>query len=136
LVPWYQVHYRNIESFRRDGDRTVIGLEGNSSIDIDWKNMRYTVTVNGAEIAKDGDTFCPVGGDRIAFYSKTGRQLSAPLPKGWDPSAIVAMALYADKAEEVPVVRSGGRVTVDAPAARPIIVFRAGAAARRRMHVG
>jgi hypothetical protein len=136
LVPWYQVHYRDVESFRRDGDRTVIGLAGNSSIDIDWKTMRYTVTVNGAEVAKDGDTFCPVGNDRIAFYSKTGRKLSAPLPRGWDPAAIAALALYEDKAEEAPMVKSGGRVTVDAPAGRPIVVFREGAAARKRMRVG
>lgn len=136
MVPWYKVHYHDVESFKRDGDRTVIGLEGNSSIDLDWKNSRYTVTVEGAEIAKDGDTFCPVGSGRIAFYSKTGKQLSAPLPKGWDPGAIAALALYADKAEEVPVSKSGGRITVEAPAGRPIMIFRDGAAARKRMGVG
>ncbi len=37
LVPWYQVHYRNIESFLREGERTLIGLEGNSKVDLDWK---------------------------------------------------------------------------------------------------
>jgi hypothetical protein len=136
LVPWYQVHYRDVESFRRDGDRTVIGLEGNSGIDIDWKNSRYSVTVNGVEIARDGDTFCPIGSDRIAFYSKTGKRFSAPLPKGWDPGAIAALALYADKAEEVPVAKTGATVTVEAPAGRPVMVFRDGAAARKRMHVG
>jgi hypothetical protein len=136
LVPWYQVHYRDVESFRREGDRTVIGLEGNSRIDIDWSNSRYSVIVNGVEIARDGDTFCPVGSDRIAFYSKTGKRLSAPLPKGWDPGAITALALYADKAEEVSVAKTGGTVTVEAPAGRPVMVFRDGAAARKRMHAG
>ncbi len=135
MVPWYQVHYRDVESYRRDGDRTVIGLAGNSSIDIDWKNSRYTVTVNGAEVAKDGDTFCPVGTDRIAFYSKNGGRLSAPLPPGWNAQAIAALALYSDRAEEAPLARTGGKLTVDAPAGRPILVFRDGDAARKKMAV-
>jgi hypothetical protein len=135
LVPWYQVHYRNVESFRREGERTVIGLEGDSRIDIDWSTGRYSVTVNGAEIARDGDTFCPIGSDRIAFYSKTGKRLSAPLPKGWDPRAIAALALYADKAEEVTVAKTGATMTVEAPAGRPIMIFRDGAAARKKMRI-
>lgn len=132
MVPWYQVHYRDIVSYRREGDRTWIGLEGNSSIDIDWKSSRYSVTVNGSEVARDGDTFCPIGSDRIAFYSKTGKLLSAPLPKGWDAGAIAAFALTADKAEESPVSKSGGKLTVEVQAGRPVIVFRDRAAARRR----
>ena len=114
----------------------MIGLEGNSTIDIDWKNSRYAVTVNGAEVARDGDTFCPVGSDRIAFYSKTGKRLSAALPKGWDADAIAALALYEDKAEEVAVSKGGGRVTVEVTAGRPVMVFRDGAAARKRMGLG
>jgi hypothetical protein len=129
LVPWYQVHYRNIESFRRDGDRTLIGLEGNSSIDLDWRNDKYTVIVDGVEVAKDGNTYCPIGKDRIGFYSKTGRQLTAPLPAGWNDRAIVALSLFPNKAEEVPVVVRDGKVTVDVPAERPVMVFRDGASA-------
>lgn len=135
MAPWFQVHYRNVESYRRDGDRTVIGLAGNSSIDIDWKNSRYTVTVNGVEIAKDGDTFCPIGSDRIAFYSKRGAKLSAPLPAGWNAQAIAALALYPERAEEAPLSKAGGMLAVDAPPGRPIIVFRDGAAARKKMVV-
>jgi hypothetical protein len=133
MVPWYQVHYKEVESYRRDGERTVIGLEGNSSIDIDWKNNTYTVTVNGAEVAKDGNTFCPIGDDRIAFYSKNGARLSAPLPAGWEANAIAALALYPDHAEETQIAKAGGKLSVDAPPARPILVFRDGAAARKRL---
>lgn len=135
MIPWYQVHYRDVESYRREGDRTVIGLAGNSTIDVDWKNNRYTVAVDGVEIAKDGDTFCPVGNDRVAFYSKNGGRLSAPLPAGWDAQGIAALALYPDRAEEVPVSEKAGKLTVDAPAGRPIMVFRDGAAARKKMEV-
>ncbi|HEY3841070.1 MAG TPA: endo-alpha-N-acetylgalactosaminidase family protein [Bryobacteraceae bacterium] len=135
MVPWYQVHYRDVVSYKREGDRTVIGLEGNSSIDIDWKTSRYTVTVNGVEVAKDGDTFCPVGRDRIAFYSRKGGQLSAPLPSDWNAGSIAALALYSDHAEEVPVSKARGKLTIDVQAGKPVLIFRDGAEARRKMAV-
>jgi len=131
LAPWYQVHYRDVESYRRDGDRTVIGLAGNSKIDIDWKSLRYSVTADGVEVAGDGNTFCPVGKDRIAFYSKKGARLSAPLPGGWDARSIVALAMYTDRAESAPVAKDGGRVTVEVAAGRPVLVFRDAEAAKR-----
>lgn len=133
MVPWYQVHYRNIESFERHGERTIIGLEGNATIDLDWKDKRYAVTVDGAEIARDGDTFCPVGSDRIGFYSKAGRELTAPIPREWVASSIVALALYPDRAESVPVTVSGGMVSVNAAPERPIMVFRDAAAVPQQM---
>ncbi len=131
MVPWYQVHYRNIESFQRTGDRATIGLEGNAAIDIDWKTNHYSVTIDGAEIAADGATFCPIGNDRIAFYSKAGGKLSAALPKGWIASGVAAFALYEDRAEEVPVAKAGGKLSVDTIAGRPIMLFRDGGAGRK-----
>ena len=101
LVPWFQIHYRDVETYKRDGDRTMIGLKGNSTIGLDWKANTYSVSVNGVEVAKDGDTFCPLGNDRIAFYAKEDKQLSATLPAGWKPGSVVARALTVDKAEDV-----------------------------------
>ncbi len=124
LVPWYLVHYRNIESFLRDGDRTVIGLEGNSRIDLDWSSGQYTVTVNGVDVAKDGDTFCPIGKDRVAFYSLAAKELSAPLPEGWDANTVVARSLFADKSETATVVVREGKMIVNVHAERPVMVFR------------
>jgi hypothetical protein len=136
IVPWYQVHYRNIESFRRDGERTVIGLEGNSTVDIDWKTNEYSVTVDGVGIAKNGDTFCPLGNDRILFYSKTGNQLSAPLPVGWNPKHMAAFALFADHTEAVTPSQQNGRITIDVPARRAVVVFRDGAAGQKLIQNG
>ncbi|HKE23584.1 MAG TPA: endo-alpha-N-acetylgalactosaminidase family protein [Bryobacteraceae bacterium] len=135
MIPWFQVHYRDVESYRRENGRTVIGLAGNSKIEIDWNDSRYSVRVNGTEIAKDGDTFCPLGDDRLAFYSPSGKELSAPVPAKWNPDAVAVLELYADHAEEVPVAKAGGRFTVTAPAGRPVMIFRDGDAARRRMHI-
>jgi hypothetical protein len=124
IVPWYQIHYKNIETFHRDGDHTVIGLEGNSEIDIDWKENRYSVVVNGAEIARDGDTFCPLGKDRIAFYSKNAAELSAPLPAGWDAKQTSALSLFAQVAVPQPMTVRNGKITVKVPAKRAVVVFR------------
>jgi hypothetical protein len=124
LVPWYQVHYRSVESYLRDGDRTVIGLDGNSKIDLDWKADSYDVTVAGVQVARDGDTFCPIGHDRVAFYSRTSKQLSAALPPGWDGSAVVALSLFADKAESAAVAVRDGRIVVSVQPERPVMVFR------------
>lgn len=135
MVPWYQVHYRDVESYRRDGERTVIGLDGNSRIEIDWKTGEYTVVVNGTEVARNGDTFCPIGEDRIAFYSKRGGRLSAALPEGWDAHAITALALFGDHAERVPVAVETGKIAVDAAPARPIMLFRYGAPALKKMGI-
>ena len=128
LLPWYQVHYRNIEAFLHDGDRSVISLEGNSRIDLDWRSDQYTVTVSGVDVARDGDTFCPVGKDRVAFYSPVAKELSAPLPEGWDANAVVALALSADGAKPVRASVREGKLMVSVQAEHPVMVFRDAAA--------
>jgi hypothetical protein len=124
LVPWYQVHYRNVEAYLRDGDRAVISLEGNAKIDLDWRTDQYSVTIGGIEVARDGDTFCPIGKDRVAFYSPLAKQLSAPLPEGWDANAVVALALSADKSESARVSARDGKLIVNVQPERPVMVFR------------
>jgi hypothetical protein len=130
MVPWYQVHYRNIESFLREGDRTVVGLEGNSRIDLDWKSGEYTVTVGGVDVASNGDTFCPVGRDRVAFYSRSAKELIAPLPEGWDATAVVGRTMSANSAEAAEVAVRDGKLVVKVQAERPVMVFRDAAAAQ------
>jgi hypothetical protein len=137
LVPWYQVHYRNIEAYLRDGDRMVISLEGNSRIDLDWKSDQYSVTVGGVEVARDGDTFCPIGKDRMAFYSPVAKQLSASLPEGWDANTVVGLALSADRTEAAPVSARDGKLIVHVKAEHPVMVFRNAAdleAAKKTVH--
>jgi len=124
MVPWFKLQSRNIESFRREGDRTVIGLQGNSEIDLDWQNKRYKVTIDGAEVARDGSIFCPMDDHRIAFYSLTAKELSAPLPRGWNSASVTARVLMKESSQGVPVAVDGGRVRVTVPAQQPVIVYR------------
>ncbi len=133
ILPWHKVHALNIEAFRREGDRTLIVLEGNSHIDLDWSAKTYSVVLDGVEIARDLGTFCPLDDGRIAFYAVAERELSAPLPGGWNPASIATFALSAGKAEEINATVEGGRVKLAVPARRPVLVYRDGAAARERL---
>jgi hypothetical protein len=135
LAPWYQLHSRSIEGYLRDGDRTVISLEGNAKIDLDWSRDQYSVSVGGVEVARDGDTFCPIGQDRIAFYSKSAKRLSTPLPQGWDGNIVVGLALSADKVEQAPVSVRDGLLSVNVQAGKPIMVFRDAAARKAALAV-
>lgn len=132
-LPWMKVRGLDIESFRREGERTVIGLEGGGVIDLDWQKQTYSVKVGGAEIARDSSTFCPVDDSRIAFYSLQAGRLSAPVPKGWDANKIAAVALSLEKPQGVEVAVEGGRMSVSVAARQPIMVYRDGAEAKQRL---
>lgn len=132
LLPWMQVHARDVESFRRDGDRVVIGLKG-ATLDLDRKANTYAVKVGDVEIARDGDTFCPFGDDRIAFYAHADKTLTAALPSGWNADEVVARALSVDQAEPVPVSFAEGKVSVSVTARRPVMLFRNEAALRAHL---
>ncbi len=133
MLPWFKVHALAIESFRREGEKTTIGFEGTSRIDIDWESKTYSVRVDGVEIARDGNTFCPIDEGRIAFYSLTGGDITTPLPKGWDAAGLAAVALSIDKPEEVKVAVRNGKVAVNAAAQQPVMVYRDAAQARETL---
>ncbi|MGH9402335.1 MAG: endo-alpha-N-acetylgalactosaminidase family protein [Terriglobia bacterium] len=133
MLPWFKTHRRAIESFQREGEKTIIGLEGTAHIDLDWQNKTYSVSAEGAEIARDGNTFCPVDGERIAFYSLAGGDLLAPLPEGWNAADIAALGLSIDKPNEIKVTVEKSKITVHVPPQQPVMVYRDGAAARKRL---
>jgi hypothetical protein len=130
MLPWFKVHKRRVESFERRGERTLIGLEGNSSIDLDWGKKTYSVVADGVEIARDGNTFCPVDGQRIALYSLAGADLSTPLPPNWDGHKITVLALSTGKPDPVRPSIENGKITISVPARQPVMAYRDGAAAR------
>ena len=132
MVPWFKLHARDIESFRRDGDRTLIGLEGNASIDIDWSKQTYSAKADGVEITRDSALFCPIDSDRIAFYATTERTLSAALPSGWKTDAIAAFVLSTQERQERQIKVENGHIVAEVKAQEPVIVYRDGDKARQR----
>jgi hypothetical protein len=132
-LPWMKVRALDIETFRREGERTLIGLEGGGGIDLDWQKKTYSVSLGGVEIARDSSTFCPVDDSRIAFYSLRATRLSAPLPKGWDARKIAAIELSVEKPQEVQVSVGNDQISVSAAPGRPVMVYRDGTKARQRL---
>jgi hypothetical protein len=132
-VPWFRLHRKPLETFRRDGDRTILGFGPGTGAEIDWKSGSYRVTEDGADIARDQATFCPLGNDRLAFYSRTAQTLSAPLPKGWDANRIVARGLSVDRPPQPAAVSvQEGEVRVRVEARTPVLVYRDQAVASRQ----
>lgn len=132
-LPWMKVRRLNVETYRREGEQTVIGLEGGGEINLDWQKQTYSVSVGGVEIARDNSTFCPVDHSRIAFYSLQSTQLSAPLPNGWDAQKIAAIALSVEKPQAVQVAVDGGRITVSVASRQPVMVYQNGSEAKQRL---
>jgi hypothetical protein len=131
MIPWFKLHDRNIESYRRTGSEVVLGLEGNSRIWMDLAGKTYSVTLEGVEIARNQSTFCQWDNDRVAFYSVNAGNLSAPLPQGWNAAEIGALALSTGPAEEIEPEVAEGTITVFVPGRRPVIVYRNGAKAKQ-----
>ncbi|MDE3150489.1 MAG: hypothetical protein KGL37_13550, partial [Acidobacteriota bacterium] len=91
IVPWLHLHQREIETFVRDGERTVTGLQGNSRIEIDWGKKTCRVVIDGASAANEEAVFCPMGADRLCFYSLRAQELSAAWPAGWNQAEAAAV---------------------------------------------
>ncbi len=125
MVPWFRLHLLNVEGFERDGERTLTTLEGNGNrVSIDWEKKSYSVLLDGAEVARESATFCPLGEDRIAMYSLADGPLTATLPLGWKADEVQAVALFAERKEAVKFEVDGRRVTVAMEARRPVMLHR------------
>jgi hypothetical protein len=125
MVPWFRLHMLDVEGFERVQMRTTTTLEGSDNhVDIDWEKKSYSVTLDGAEVARDSSTFCPLGKDRIAMYSVADGPLLATLPEEWNPQEVSAMTLFADRKEPAQFKLDGRRVTVGMKARRPVMLYR------------
>ena len=132
MVPWFQLHARNIESVRREGTRATIGLEGNATIEVDWTAKTYSASLNGIPAMGMESTFCPLGNDRIAFYSTSAKELSTQLPAGWEAGQIRAAKMTVNGPQEVQVTTGEGKIRVAVEARQPVILYRNDEAKRRR----
>jgi hypothetical protein len=126
VVPLTQLRRLNVETYQSHGTQRRLGLENNSWIEIDAATEAYTAVVNGVAIASNHATFCPIDGERMAFYSREARRLTVPLPAGWDPHGVKAKALFLDRHESYSLTISSGNMVVDVPARRPVIAYRQG----------
>ena len=123
VLPFNKVHDKGIESYKRTGFKTEIGLENNSKIINDWMTNNYSIISDGVEIAANDATFCPLDDNRIACYSRYSKELRISLPKKWDATSIVARALYIDHRKAVPVKIENGKIVISINSSTPVIIY-------------
>ena len=123
VLPYNKVHLLDVESYSASGSRRELRLEQKSQITMDSADTSYTVEWNGATIASNDTTTCPVDADRIAFYSRAGGRLQYPMPADWRASEITARCLRVDGRQPFPVRVEAGHMVIEAPTREPVIVY-------------
>lgn len=123
VLPYNKIHLLDVESYAVRGSLREIQLEGNSKITMDADGMSYSVVWNGATIACNNTTTCPVDENRIAFYSQAGGLLRFPLPEHWDSKEMTARCLTVHERIPFPVKTEGKQIVVEAPARMPVMIY-------------
>lgn len=123
LLPWFELHLLAIDSFKREGDKTTLGLDDNSSIEIDWTSKSHRITLRGQEVARTGQAVCPMGKDRIALYSTSAQTLTASLPEKWDTNRVGAIAITREERKKMAYKLRGRTIEVLVRAQEPVILY-------------
>lgn len=122
-LPFSKLHQLEVQSYSSEGSRRVLLLANRSSIERDTSKGSYVAVFEGVEIARDDATFCPLDEGRIAFYSRTARQLRYPMPKGWNGHEITARSMHLSGKVECAVTVVEGSLVVETPARVPVVVY-------------
>jgi hypothetical protein len=122
-VPWMLMHRRNIVAFEDDGDEAHLTIEG-GKIRVSLATGKYSATVNGAEVATESWVACPVGSDRIVFYSTETRTLHCPVPAGWNAASLKAVTVTSHGPQPKKIQATEGQIVVEVSARSPVIVTR------------
>ncbi len=122
FLPWTKLHGLDILSFQRINQSISMELSEKSNIKIDYANKEsFTAFYRGVRIMDGNSLTCPIDNKRIAFYSKTERKLTYPVPLGKDTSRFKAKALYEENSRDFPFKIVNGNIEITVPAYRPVI---------------
>lgn len=122
-VPWFKLHDLDILSFQRDNGYVEMTLSNDTTIGINYNNNTWFADYEGKRIWTNNDVTCPVGDDRIAFYSKNGGTLSYPLPEGVSEQDIEAKVLYRDRHDRYPIRVENNEIIIDMKPQIPVMVY-------------
>jgi hypothetical protein len=122
-VPWMLLHRRNIIGFTDNGNLARILAEG-AEIEVSLETGRYSATLNGKPVATESWVSCPLGSDRIVFYSMTPRTLRYPIPDGWDDQTLKASIATKDGSRPLDIQTQNREIVVNVTARTPVIVSR------------
>ena len=121
VLPFTRLHRLAVEGYESAGSVRHLILENGSSITMDTASSSFTAEERGTVIAHDESTCCPVDANRIAFYSRTPRDLHYPLPAGWNPSDMKAWRLTLQGRVSHEVHCADGMIIVHVDARQPVI---------------
>ncbi len=85
---------------------------------------KYSAVVNGVQVASEDWVACPLGSDRIVFYSTDARTLRHPIPAGWDSQNLKAVTATKSAPQPLKVQPQNGEIVIAVAARSPIIVSR------------
>lgn len=123
VLPFSKLHRLAVESYESTGSLRRLTLEKGSQVEMNPATDSYTATVHGVEIARDESTCCPIDANRIAFYSRTKRQLRYPLPSEWRAAKVTARALALTGRSDYKVQCLEGMIVVNVEPKQPVIVY-------------
>jgi hypothetical protein len=122
-LPFSKLHLLSVEAYESTDSSRRLLLEQGSQITMDITGQAYSAEWKGMEIAKNDATFCPIDENRIAFYTRSARQLRYPIPSAWNPTEITARTLSLQGRSTFKIRLANGMIVVDAEAKQPVIVY-------------
>jgi hypothetical protein len=123
VLPFSKLHRLAVESYETTTSTQRLLLEQNSRVQIETAGAAYTAVFNGIEIAGDDATFCPIDDHRIAFYSRTARQLRYPLPATWKRDEVTARTLTLQGPIACKIQIVANTLIVEASPKQPVILY-------------
>ena len=88
---------------------------------LEEKTLR--ITFAGKEILRDDTVCCPIGNEKLACYTITPGTITVPTPSDWNPSEVMAVALYPDRREETGISWQSGTAAIKLESRRPVIIY-------------
>jgi hypothetical protein len=122
-VPWMLLHRKNIIGFIDNGRSARILVEG-AEIEVSLETGRYTVTLNGKPVSTESWVACPLGINRIVFYSIAPQTLRYAIPDGWDGRTLKAILATADGSRSFDIETQNREIVVHIAARTPVIISR------------
>jgi hypothetical protein len=122
FLPWTKLHALDILSFQRDNHSITMDLSNKSSVKIDYSiKDSFSAVYDGIQIMDGNSITCPIDNNRIAFYSKTEKTLTYPVPVAKNKELFKAKVLYEDRFENFLFKIDNGKIEITVPAGRPVI---------------
>lgn len=122
-LPWILLHRRNILSFKEDGTESHIEIEG-GEIRVSLETGEYSVVIGEREVATPTWVACPLGDDRLVFYSVAARTFRIPMPAGWNAQSLKAHSPTKTGMQPAEISHANGEMIVAVAPRRPVIVSR------------